>query len=187
MSNGLVQAGHQLDADDGGQVLLAPVLFDGSKYVGAGHGAQQGGGAFVTAHLHPFGGEHRADLGQEVGGLIHMHEQRLSGVARADFLRLGVVGDLDGQGHIDLAVDINMAVAIQVFDDRHCGLGTDALDEAFATTGDDDVDKLRQGDELAHGGAVGGLHQLHGVLGQPCIKQRLLNQSPQCQVRCDGL
>ena len=39
----------------------------------------------------------------------------------------------------------------------------DALDQALAAARNDHIHKLGHGNELAHGGAVGGGHQLHRV------------------------
>ena len=97
-----------------------------------------------------------------------------------------VVRHFHGHGHITGVVNVGVAVAIQVFDNRHFGLAADALNEAFATTRDDDVDILGHGNELAHRLAVGGLHQLHGVLRQTRLLQGLLNQQGQGLVGVDG-
>jgi hypothetical protein len=80
-----------------------------------------------------------------------------------------------------------VAVAVQVLDDRHLGVAADALDQALAAARDDHVHVLRHGDQLAHGLAVGGLHQLHRVRGQAGLDQRLLHQPRQRLVGLDGL
>ena len=99
----------------------------------------------------------------------------------------GVVGH--DHGHIDVArvVHIGVAIAIQVLDDGHFGLSADALDQALAATRNDHVHKLRHGDELAYSGAVGGLHQLHGLHRQTAVGQGFLHQKRQRLVRLDGL
>jgi hypothetical protein len=85
-------------------------------------------------------------------------------------LGFGVVGHRHGHGDVAGFVHIGVAVAVQVFDDRHFGLAADPLDQAFAAARDDDIHKLRHGDQLAHHGAVGGLHQLHRVGRQACLR-----------------
>jgi hypothetical protein len=74
-----------------------------------------------------------------------------------------------------------------VLDHGHLGIAADALDQALAAARDDHVHKLRHGDELAHGLAVGGLHQLHRVLWQARLGQRLLHDLGQRLVRINSL
>jgi hypothetical protein len=133
-------------------------------------GQQRGGGAQristpLAANTAPMRGRKAAACA--------VHQQRLGGVAGAVLLRLGVVGDGQRLLQVDLGVDVGVAVAVQVLDDRHLGLGADALDQALAAARDDHVHVLGHGDQPAHGGAVGGLDQLHGVGGRPALGQRL--------------
>ena len=69
-----------------------------------------------------------------------------------------------------------------MLDDRNLGFLADALDQAFATTGNDDIDKLFECDQVAHGFAVCGLHQLHSILGQTAFNQSVLHELRQCFV-----
>ena len=116
-----------------------------------------------------------------------VHQQRFGGVAGAVFLRLGVVGDAQRQLQVDRVVDIDMAVAVQVLDHRHLGLGADALDQPLAAARDDHVHVLGHGDQAADRRAVGGGHQLHRVGRQAGFDQRGLHQLPQRQVRLQRL
>ena len=79
-----------------------------------------------------------------------------------------------------------MAIAVEVFDNRHLRGGSDALDQALAAARDDHVDKLGHGDQLAHGSAVGGGHQLHRFGRQARASQGLLHQRRQRGIRFDG-
>ena len=187
VGNRLVQAFDHLDADDGGQVLLEPVLLGGVLELGFGDLAQDGLGLGAAAHLHTFGGVNCTDFGQKFSGHAPRHQQAFARVAGAVLLGFGIVGHV--HGHVDVArlVHIGVAIAIQVLDDGHFGLSADALNQTLATPRDDHVHKLRHGDELAHGGAVGGLHQLHGVHWQTALGQGLLHQQRQRLVRLDGL
>ena len=99
----------------------------------------------------------------------------------------GVVHHLQGHGQIAGVVHIHMAVAVQVFDDRHLGLTADALNQRFAPARDDEVYKFRHGNELAHQSAVGAGHQLHGVRWQAAFSQGLPHQFGQRFVRGYGL
>ena len=116
-----------------------------------------------------------------------MHEQRLGCVAGAVLLGLGVVGDTQRELDVDPRIDIHMAVAVQVLDDRHARLAADALDQALAAARDDDVDRLGRGDQVPDRGAVGGLHELHAVGGQAGFEQGALHQLPQREVGVDRL
>ena len=55
----------------------------------------------------------------------------------------------------------NVADTVQVLDHRHPGIPTDALDQATATTGHNDVDVFRHADQRTNGSAISGFHHLH--------------------------
>ena len=141
----------------------------------------------VAAHFHGLAREHGRQAPQEFGRDGARHQQAFGGVAGAVLLRLGVVGHLHGQVEVARVVHIGVAVAVQVLDHGHLGLGADALDQALAAARDDDVDELGHGDELAHGGAVGCGHQLHRLARQAGAFKRLLHQRGQRLVGVDGL
>ena len=63
-----------------------------------------------------------------------------------------------------------------MFDDGNFGFLANTLDQTFATSRDDDVDKFFQCDQVAHRFAVCGLHQLHGILRQSTFEQSLLDE-----------
>ena len=184
MVNGFIDAGHHLDADDGRQVFLVPVLLGGGLECGAGLGRLQQGQRFgVAAHLDALGRVDGADRRQKFGSCSTRHQQPFSGVAGAVLLGLGVVSHVHGHGHVAKVIDIHMAVAVQVFDDRHFGVAADALNQTLAAARNDDVDKLRHGDQHADGFAVGAGHQLHRVGRQTGSHQCLLHQRGQRLVR----
>ena len=95
-----------------------------------------------------------------------MHQQRLHGVAGAQPLRLGVVGNANRLVDVRTLVDVDVANAVQMLDHRNARLAVDALDQALAPARHDHVDVLLHGDQFAHRGAVGGLDHLHGRFGQ---------------------
>ncbi|MNF10570.1 hypothetical protein D3C80_2115500 [compost metagenome] len=70
-----------------------------------------------------------------------------------------------------------------MLDQGHAGFLRQARDQALAAPGHDDVDMLGHGDELAHGGAVGGGHDLHGFRGQAGSGQAGLHHAAQGDVR----
>ncbi len=183
----LVQAVHHLDADDGCEVLLGPVLLGGRHERGARHGGQQGQGIRAAAHFHALGRIDGADPREEFRRHATRDEQPFAGIAGTVLLRLGVVGHLHGHGDIAGVVHVGVAVAVQVLDDGHLGIAADALDQALAAAGDDDVHVLRHGDEVPHGFAVGGLHELHGIAGQAGLLERLLHKAREGPIGIDGL
>ena len=188
VGDGFVHARHHFHADNGSQVFLAPIGFGGGlEQCGRSHGRQQAQRFGATAHFHTLARKHHPHARQKVGGHATRHQQALSRVTRAVFLRFSVVGHF--HGHVDIAriVHIGVAVAIQVLDDGHLGLAADALNQALATARDDDIHVSGHGDELAHGLAVGGGHQLHRLGGQACLHQCLLHQRGQSAVAVDGL
>ena len=174
--NRLVQARHHLDADDGCQVLLKPVLLGGVGQLGTRHGLQNCAAFSADTHFHTLVGVDLANQRQELRRDTARHQQAFGGIAWAVFVRFGVVGHGDGHGDVAGVIHIHMAVAVQVLDDRHLGIAADALDQALAPARNDHVHILRHGDELADHGAVGGLHQLHRIGRQAAFRERLLHQ-----------
>ena len=110
---------------------------------------------------------------QQRVGRVGMDQQRLGRVAHAHPLALGV--DHQPLGHLGVgrAVEVDVAIAGVVLDDRHAGLFAHAADQALAAAGDGHVDVLRHAEQFAHGGAVGRGDQLHGVGRQPGLGGRL--------------
>ena len=184
--NRRIQAVDHLDADDGPKVFLKPILLGGVFEVCALDTRQQGTGLGAAAHFYAFVGKHLTDARQKSGSHTTRHQQAFTGVAGAVLLGFGVVCDRHGHVHIAGVVHIGVAVAIEVFDDGHCGIAADSLNEAFAAAGNDDVDKLRHGNQMAHGFAVGSGHQLNGFGGQTSRHQSLLHQHGQGLVGFDG-
>ena len=60
-----------------------------------------------------------------------------------------------------------------MLDDRHAGLLAHAADQALAAAGNAEVDVLGHAEQVAHGGPIGGGHQLHGVGRQTGFGGRL--------------
>ena len=108
-----------------------------------------------------------ADSRQQRGGRVGMDQQRLGRVAHAQPLALRVHGQPLGHIGIGRAIDVDVAVAGKMLDDRHAGFFAHAADEALAAAGNGHVDQLGHAEQLAHGGAIGRGDQLHGVGRQP--------------------
>ena len=90
-----------------------------------------------------------------------IHQQGFHGAADAITVSLGVERDALGFRQIGVGTDVNVADAVQMLDHRHAGVTADALDQATAATGHDDVDVFRHGDQRANGGTVSGFDHLH--------------------------
>ena len=104
--------------------------------------------------------------GQEDRGDRAMDEQRLGRVADARALDLGVDDDLDRHVEVAAGIDVDVAVALVVLQDRHLRLGDDAADQALAAARDGQVDELGQAQQLADGRAVDRRDELDRLLGQ---------------------
>ena len=89
-------------------------------------------------------GQGGSDIRQEVRGDGVVHQQGLGGVAGAVALGLGIQCHREGLVRVGLVVHVDMADAVQVLDHRHPGILADALDQAFATAWDDDINRIFQ-------------------------------------------
>ena len=67
---------------------------------------------------------------------------------------------------IGILVNIDMTVAIQVFDNWYSGIGANALNQAFAAAGHNHIHMLRHGNQLTYRSAVSGINNLHHILRQ---------------------
>src|SRR6185369_2030386 len=67
--------------------------------------------------------------------------------------------ELLGERQVGLAIDVELADAVQVLDHRDARAFGDRLDQLLSTAGDDDVDELVLLEEYLHGGAVGAAHE----------------------------
>ena len=72
---------------------------------------------------------------------------------------------VDGLVEIGAIVDIDMAHAVQVLDDRDPCLAAHPLDQALAAARHDDVDILGQAQELTHRRALGSVDELDRIEG----------------------
>src|SRR5690606_17776837 len=120
-------------------------------------------------------------------GDVRVHQQGFHGAADAGPVGLGVDRDVQRAVQVGRLVDVDVAVAFQVLDQGHARFVGQAGDEALAAARDDDVDPFRVGDHFAHGGAVGGVHDLHGVRRQPGGFQAGLDDGAQGAVGMEGL
>ena len=84
------------------------------------------------------------DAREERRGDRAVDEQGLGGVADAGALGLGVHDDADGHLLVGRGVDVDVAVARVVLQDRHLGLVDDPADQALAAAGDGQVDQVGQ-------------------------------------------
>ena len=127
MADGLVKIIHDLDTHLHGQELGGKVVVAGDAHV------DDRPSPLITHQLDAV--EHSGRHGQERLGNIGVHDQRLSGVADTDALRLGVVGDLARHLEIGGRIDIDVAVAGTVDDVGHGCVIEDRLDQRRTATG----------------------------------------------------
>ena len=80
-----------------------------------------------------------------------------------------------------------MADAVQVLDHRHTRVLADALDQALAAARHDHVNVFGHGDQRTHGGAIGGFHHLHDLVGQTRCRQPFTQALGDRSVGMDGL
>src|SRR5690606_9749155 len=143
---------------DGSQVFGGPV------FVGGRLGCRDDvASAGAPAQFDAMGGEGRGNARQDGHGDAGIDQQRFHGAADAVAVSLGV--ECDGKRFFGVGgrVDVHVAVAVEVLDERHAGFVGQARDQAFSAARHDDVDVFRHGDELAYRGAVGGVDDLYGL------------------------
>ena len=83
-----------------------------------------------------------------------MDQQRLGRIANARALNFGVEDDLDRHVEVAVGIDVDVAVALIVLQDRHFRLGGHAADQALATARNRQIDEFGEPQQLADGGAV---------------------------------
>ena len=81
---------------------------------------------------------------------------------------------------------IDVTHTIVVLDDGHASGVDDALDEAFAATGDDEVEILVHLREVIHAFAISEGHELHAVLRQAGLLTATLQRIRYGAVGLDG-
>ena len=128
---------------------------------GRGHGAglQRADGG-VAADLAAGLDQRGQDGAEQAVGGVAVAEQALGGTADAGAAELGVEGDVECQAGVGAAVQVDVAVAVEVGEDGDAALRLHALDQRAAAAGDDDVDQALHAQEVADGGAVGGGDEL---------------------------
>ena len=125
--------------------------------------------------------------GQELVGDGRVDEQGLGGVADARALDLGVDGDPPRHLQVGVGVHVDVAVAGGRVDDRHGGDVLERRLQAFAAARDQQVDEAVLGRELGQPLVAAAGEQLHGVLGQARLDQRLADDGGQRPVGALGV
>src|SRR5262245_44009121 len=109
-----------------------------------------------------------------------MHNERLGRVANSHSLALAVKYDFAGHVEVGGGVDVYVAIASEMLDNRHLGLFGDATNKTLTATRDREVDVLRHLEELADGGAIRGANQLDGINRQTDFLRSLGEQFNNC-------
>jgi hypothetical protein len=73
-----------------------------------------------------------------------VNQQGFTGVANAVAMALGVDDNPFAHGEVGALVDIDVAVAGEMLDDRHLRISGDAADQALSPARNCDVDVLRK-------------------------------------------
>src|SRR5690606_17688875 len=133
----LVERVDDLDRD-GGTEELGPVVLVGRSR----RPTNERAGARATADGYFMRFKGSGHPREKLAGHGDVDEQRLGGVADTHPLALAVDDDRLGHGMVGRLVDVDMAVAVEVLDDRHRRFGNDATNEAFTSARDGDVDKV---------------------------------------------
>ena len=116
-----------------------------------------------------------------------MHQQAFGGVADPRTLALRVDENPHSHWQVGGCVDIDVADAVVVLDDRHLGFGHDALDQRLAAARNGHVDVLRHLQELPHGIAINSRHKLHGMRRQARRRESFGQHAVDGQVAVQGL
>ncbi len=126
-----------------------------------------GAGGGIAAHG-AAGVEKRAHEGAEMGvGHRPVDQQRLGRAADAGAPHLGVQHDVAGHGEVGAGMDVDVAIAVEMGEDRHARFRLHPGDEAFSPARHDDVDRAAEaGEHEPDRGAVAGRHERHGVCRQ---------------------
>src|SRR5690625_7993387 len=83
-----------------------------------------------------------------------------------------------------ILVNIDVAIAIKVFNQGYGRFLGEALNQPFATSGDNDVNIVSHGHKGTNGITIDGGHNLHSIGGQPGCLEPFLNDSAP---RLDGM
>ena len=92
-----------------------------------------------------------------------VHQNGFRGAADAGPTHLGVQGHRASLGQVGGGVNVGVADALQVLEQRHPAFGGDTLDQRLAAARHDDIDKFAQPQQRADGFAVAGGHHLAGI------------------------
>jgi len=161
--DGFLDTAYDLDADGEGEVFGVPILGRG----GFGEGKEFMGGLIGT-DFHIFGSQGLADSVDQSRGGVAVDEEVLDGVTdrAAGITGLGVYTNVfDHLFHaFGGAVDVNVAVAGEMFEHRDGRISDDGADERFTASGDDEIDVSVLFEDEGHECAIGGIYELNGVI-----------------------
>ena len=178
----VVKAVHDLDREDVVQKFDRIVVFAGRLYAVAQNGAR----ALTAAQLHVLFVERRLDNGKRLLRDVLVYQNGFDGVAHRGTRGFGVVDDVCRHLQIGGLVYIHMAVAHAGFDDRHLGVGDNALDQSGAAARDQHVKVFAQLHQLGRTLARGVLHQRHTVTRQSGALYRVAHDGGDRLVGVDG-
>ncbi len=171
MGDGVLQAVHHLDRQDGVQIFGVPVGLRRRA-----RALQQRQGSGVGAQFAAALAQGCAQIGQQRLGHRLVNQQRFGRAANARAAHLGVQDHGLRLLQVRGGIDVGVAQPVQMAKDRHAGLVADALDQAAPTARHHHVDGIVHAQHKANRGAIGGGHALHAGLGQARSAQAFLQR-----------
>ncbi len=136
VSDGFGDVVYRCDADFRVEIFGAPIF--GGGFTDAGI---EGLGHFITDDFAAIIEELCEDGFCDFGGEILVEQEGFRRAADSCAAEFGVMRNLDRNIGFDGGVDIDVADAVEVAEDRHAGFVLHAFDEAFAAARDDRIDE----------------------------------------------
>ena len=156
VSNGLLEVVDDANGRDQVEVLPVPVVL--------GRGLRpwnQGTGDFIAPQQHVMLGESGSKLREQIAGAVGMDEQGLHGVTHSRALTLCIDDDLAGHRRVRAGIDVDVAHALVVLEDRDARVFGDRADEALTTARDHQVDEALHLHQSNNVGPIRARNQLH--------------------------
>ena len=158
----LADAIHDFHRQHEVEVFLVPIGGGGRGDLDAA-AVEQGLRRFVAAQLDVGLGQALGQAGQHVGGDGLVNQQRLGGVANPGPVYFRVEDDLLRHRGVGVGVDVNVANALVMLDDRHVRALCHGTNETLAAARNAEVNEARERKQLGDGTAIGRRHDLYGV------------------------
>ena len=184
---GVVKAVDHLDGGDQREEFLSPVVWLGGDGVQAAVGTEDREGTVVAPYLHAGAVELGGDFWKTAAGSLGMDENGIESVADRRSLDLGIEDNAGRHVGVGVAVDIGVADPDAAGQHGHGGVFGHKVDQAGATTRDEQVDLLLHVQHDIDQRAVGIIDELNSVGGKARLADGSMNQGNQSGVGSQGL